>query len=362
MSLNVSTDAMDSPRPKTWSWDEMIEEFRALGGTAENVVQRVGQYGYGLFPIDPGKPVDIHVPDKLLIPHRWIRESGPDLIIDEKAGFDSRTQAFFTRYQREFSWGREGRQSALAWIAKVESLPQPVKLHLRQIMGRRFPKHNLGEEHALNCFLATRYVGYRGELCAMPVIELINHAVNANSFDTSDGIRVRGTYAEEVRVRYNVDDPLQCFFEFGFVSPEMWAFSLPITLRNVFGTTLIVRTETNKRQGPDGVLKHLPTLEHTDQGIVISHILMGHALMPQLPRSIFRRILPQLSPEQADEVFQLIARINIRLLVKLLDELEGHEEPICRELRAVVRLQLSVLAESFGARDLATLSIPAPKT
>jgi hypothetical protein len=355
----MSTDIPVIGRTESWSWDEMIDEFRALGGTADNVVQREGRFGYGLFPIDPTKPVDIHVPDKLLVPNKWVRENGPDLIIDEQAGFDDRTRAFFTRYQREFSWGREGRQSALTWIESIESLPEQVKLYLREIMGRRFPQHKLGEEHALSRFLATRYVGYRGELCVMPIVELLNHIPTANYFDTRDGIRVRGTHAGEVCIRYNMDDALQCFFEFGFVSPEMWAFSLPITVRNVFGMTLILGTDTNKRQGSGGELSQLPILERTDQGIAISHVLMGHATMPQLPRSIFRRIFPKLSSEQADELFQLIARINIRLLVKLLDELEGHDETICRELRAVIRLQLSALAESFGARDLGIFARPA---
>jgi hypothetical protein len=358
----MGTSIMDTLQPDAWLWNDMIEEFRSLGGTADNVVQRLGRYGYGLFPQDPAKPVDIHVPAKLLIPKRWIRENGPDLVIDEQAGFDARIRAFFTRYQREFSWGREGRQSALEWIAKFEGLPEKIKLYLREIMGRRFPQHKLAEEHALDWFLASRYVGYHGEQSVMPVVELINHLPTADYIDTRDGVRVRGMYADEVSVRYNMDDSLQCFFEFGFVSPELWAFSLPVTVRNVYGTTLIVRTETKKRQGPVGVQSHLPTLESTDQGIVISHLLMGHALMPQLPRSIFRRILSGFSPEQADEVFQIIARINIRLLLKLLDDLEGHEEPICQELRAVVRLQLSALAESFGARDLATLPILATRT
>ena len=31
--------------PKKWTWDQMIEEFRALGGVADNVIQKKGEYG-----------------------------------------------------------------------------------------------------------------------------------------------------------------------------------------------------------------------------------------------------------------------------------------------------------------------------
>ena len=48
-------------------WDEMIAEFRALGGVADNIEQRRGSLGRGLFPIDPGKPIRIAVPKLSLI-------------------------------------------------------------------------------------------------------------------------------------------------------------------------------------------------------------------------------------------------------------------------------------------------------
>ena len=35
-----------------YSWDDMIAEFRALGGTADNIVQAKGPLGRGIFPID----------------------------------------------------------------------------------------------------------------------------------------------------------------------------------------------------------------------------------------------------------------------------------------------------------------------
>ena len=48
-------------------WDEMIEEFRALGGVADNIEQGCGALGRGLFPVDPKKNVRIFVPENLLI-------------------------------------------------------------------------------------------------------------------------------------------------------------------------------------------------------------------------------------------------------------------------------------------------------
>ena len=49
-------------------WHAFLDEFRTFGGKAENVMQRKGAFGMGLFPIDPAKPVDLFIPDALLVP------------------------------------------------------------------------------------------------------------------------------------------------------------------------------------------------------------------------------------------------------------------------------------------------------
>ena len=48
-------------------WDEMLEEFRALGGTVENVRLGQGALGRGLFVIDPGRPFLVRIPESLLV-------------------------------------------------------------------------------------------------------------------------------------------------------------------------------------------------------------------------------------------------------------------------------------------------------
>ncbi len=335
----------------------MIEEFRVLGGTADNVVQRAGLHGYGLFPINPTKPVDVHVPENLLIPKKWVREDGTDLVVDEASGMNARTRAFFTRYQRTFSWGREGRQDALSWLEQVEGLPETIRRCLREKMGVILPQDKPGPEDVLARFIATRDISYRNDLMIMPVVELINHAPHATGYDIRDGVRVKGMHADEVFVRYDGgdSDSLMRFFSHGFVCDEKMALSLPLVFRDLIGATLIVRHNVMTRQGTKGVGALLPTVENTEQGIVISHLLLGSTSRPRVPRSIFRRILPRLSPEQADEAFQRIVSANIRILVDVLDVLDRHDSLFCRQLRAAVRLQLRALADSYGARDLDTL-------
>ena len=49
------------------AWHDMLTVFRALGGTADNICLRHGERGRGIFPVDPGRPIAIHIPENLLI-------------------------------------------------------------------------------------------------------------------------------------------------------------------------------------------------------------------------------------------------------------------------------------------------------
>ena len=60
-------------------WDAMLAEFRGLGGIADNICIRDGQFGRGLFPIDPSKPVDVYIPESLLIDVQHLHFAYADL-------------------------------------------------------------------------------------------------------------------------------------------------------------------------------------------------------------------------------------------------------------------------------------------
>ena len=75
----------------TWSWDEMIAEFRRLGGVAENFRYGTGPFGRGLFAIDPTQPVRLQVPKRLLIPTDMLVAKGDRLEIRPEAPVEPAT-------------------------------------------------------------------------------------------------------------------------------------------------------------------------------------------------------------------------------------------------------------------------------
>jgi hypothetical protein len=118
----------------------MIVEFRALGGVADNIEQRRGSLGRGLFPIDPTKPIRIAVPKNLLINVQDIVCENGLLRIKKGAKVGERERIFFESYQNEFSWGGEGKSDCEEFLERVDALPESV----REILAKEFDLALLG--------------------------------------------------------------------------------------------------------------------------------------------------------------------------------------------------------------------------
>ena len=48
-------------------WDFLLSEFSRLGGVAENVCQKEGEYGRGIFSVNPSLKARIFTTSKLLV-------------------------------------------------------------------------------------------------------------------------------------------------------------------------------------------------------------------------------------------------------------------------------------------------------
>ncbi len=345
-----------TPAPLSWTWDEMLVEFRALGGTADNVERREGPFGFGLFPIDPGRPVLLNAPATMLVPKRHVRQVGDDLVVAEDSGLDARVRDFFTRYQRTFSWGVVAPTYDDNFAQQLSSLPDEIRGAFERI-GIKIEAHVGQLPTPFKRFTKSRCIFHHDDVKFMPMIELLNHSSQYPTYDTRDGVRVAGTFPGEVLVDYGPADSLSRFFSHQFISDESRAFSLPISLPITNGNNLIVGRAIHERQLASAFAL-LPVRQEEGDRVVLSHLMLGNERMPRMPRTIFRHLLPALASEQSDELFQLIVRANMLLLLGLLEVLEVHDGPMVRQLRSVVRLQFKGIAQSFGARDPSVLSSP----
>ncbi|MEI9932551.1 MAG: hypothetical protein WDM89_18940 [Rhizomicrobium sp.] len=326
----------------------MITMFRGLGGIADNVTQKDGPFGRGLFPIDPAKRVRLHLPRNLLVPLEDAAFENDRLIIRSAAEMAGPERAFFDNYQEAFSWNAEGRAAAFAYIKSLDDLPSDV----RQLLSEKFSVAPLSaegslEDRAQRWFLDSRKMKLDGRYFLMPVIELLNHAPHGVPFDVTDGIKVEGAFSGEAFARYSIVDPFGMFQAYGFASPEQMCFSFPMT-HDKSAITINRDIDLNLKVGDFYIPEY--TIE-TDR-IVISCMMIGSAKFPRLSRGIFRHVLEQAGRSNADEVFDLILHTNRTKLFHLLEILEPHEGGLIPVLRKMVRYQLEAMSHCIGARNL----------
>ena len=336
-------------------WHSFLEEYRAFGGKAENVMQRKGAFGLGLFPIDPSKPIELLVPDHLLVPVDQVKVEDGNLVITDYSSFPEGYGDWFARYQRNYSWGAEGRENILDFEQGLKDLPSPLK----QLLKRhglynsevRFPGDNIDKE-ILRRFIQTRCINRQNSSVIMPMIDLLNHSPSFEGYEMKDqGIAVSGMYDGEILVRYsNNADPLARLLGYGFNSPEPLAFSLRCQLQHNDQAVLV---QGGSPKGP-GATPFKPCLiEKKDDRLVVKQPLLGSANTPKLPKTLFIQACNTLEEINIDAVqlFEQIHQRNTAILVNLINELNELEGAVAKKLQKGCLDQLLSLSMYYGQRD-----------
>ena len=198
----------------THDWDDLLEEFRSFGGRAENVVQREGPFGLGLFPINPTEPVELMVPKNLLVPADNVTLRDGEAVIQDDSAFPHEYADWFRRYQANYSWGADGETSVSRFATGLRDLPETVVKLLQdfRLYSRAEPDPTTDpRRQLLTKFLQSRCLGREGRLLVMPLVELANHSATAGNWQTgADGaVGVQGRFDGEVLVKYSNADPMQ---------------------------------------------------------------------------------------------------------------------------------------------------------
>jgi len=342
MSLRNNT-----PRSK---WDEMIEEFRALGGVADNIGQRCGSLGRGLFSVDPKKPVRIFVPENLLINVKEVVFENGVLRVKKGASVGERERSLFEYFQNEFSWGNGGKSDCEEFFDRIDTLPEHVRdLLVRDLRLAWLGALDKGDDRTQARFINSRMIAYGDGHVLMPVLELANHGVNGCSYDFKSGVSIQGSFKAEVLAHYGTVDPYGAFENWGFASSEPVAFSLPATLM-VGSRSLGIARDIFKKHARGNF--RIPVLDTEETKVRVSHLMLGHARFPRLSKGIFYKLMKDIGEPRAEAIFDEVRRYNIQKFLKLMEALDGHEGPMISTLIQMCRYQISAISHSIGTREI----------
>ena len=333
------------------TWNELLHEFRALGGTAENISLGQGKFGRGIFPIDQAKPIAIRIPDNLLVACKdiifinGVPQVGPTATITERG------KAWLNRYLAEFAWGSGGADEIKQKFEMAAALPKELRelLLTKYKCGSWFaePTDSLIQQ----LFFTTRIITYRGQPVAMPLIEIVNHG-DGPRYDLSDGVAVRGSFPGEVYVQYSELDSFDYFLSWGFATPRPVAFSIALALAGPVGSArLEIRQEFNAAL-VTSERAWIPDMFKKSDAVALSFLMIGNNRFPDLPKGIFYRLMRAGGQKGFEEAFDMVCHVNRLHFLDLLEELDGFDLPIARTLKAMARHHLRAMSYCVGVREI----------
>jgi len=329
-----------------WTWEEMIAAFRALGGTADNIVQGSGTRGRGIFPIDRSQPIRLHVPENLLIPESDIEFVDGRLKIRDSAKCGRPEREFFEEYQNVFSWGGAGRSDCAAFINALDRLPSEILslLFVGDPKERRLDSDSVRIERK---FLQCRRIEWNGEPVLMPVMELVNHESTAPPYNFSDDISIEGVFSDEVLVCYSREDAFGMFVGHGFASPERIAYSIPA--KRGGSHNLVIGRKINRKSMRGSY--YIPDFRIDGDTIELSYLMIGNLDLPPLSKGTFCSIARQAGWTNPEEEFDVIVHNNSMTFLKLLEMLESHEGGLVPTIRKMARYQLEAMSHCVGSLE-----------
>ena len=302
----------------------LLERFAALGGIAENVCQRVGEYGRGVFPIDSSRMAKIMTPKNLLVNADNLCLDGDHVVIKDGSGYTAEEIAFLELYWNDYSWGNSGNNDSASFLKFIVSLEEPIK---KQLLAGGFVDATLlsyreDNDCLLKRFVSERSVKFEDQSVLAPVWEFVNHSSFAAPLRiTPCGVETppMEPRSEEILFKYSgKNSPMSMWKKYGFACECIVAYSIPFSI-NIGNQALAIRCAG--RLGLDPKEK---TSFSVDGDVLSIKSLPVGCLSNALPRENFKSILSSvgLSADVANRLFPKIREVNLKARRDLIDSLQ----------------------------------------
>ena len=325
------------------NWDFLLSEFRRLGGIADNVCQKEGKYGRGIFSVDPSVKARIFTPTKLLVKKEDIFLENNKLRIKKDKEYDQEVRNFFNFYQDNFSWGSGGKETTELFEKGLSLFNPNLKELIKKYALVDLEKRHKGiwENVIKNQFLNARGVFFKNTSVIAPVWELVNHKVNSFNFVLSDeGISIPNypPLNFEITQTYSDMSPLSCFFDYGFFSEETMVFSIPFSV-NIHNIGIKMSCMGKSLQ--DDSMK----IERSGNHIIVEGLPIADVNYPKLPFHYFNEILRKIGNLNIpQDILLKIFNLNILIRKKIVDESNLIDNEVSRALTKLMLYEINLIS------------------
>ena len=326
------------------NFKSILDQFRSLGGVAENIDIGIGKYGRGLFPVDKKLPVKLVVPENLLINPEWISlDLNQQIILNDQCPLDKNIKSFFENYQRFFGWGDGGFDSIKNHHEKLLALPEEIKqfLFIFGFINEFELKATI--DYCLSTYISNRRIHYakNKKEVLMPVMELVNHGLYGKKCTEKNGFELSGLFNEEILAMYSRNyDAFEFFRRYQFSSPASFTLSSSIIIQHPsFGELHIARMSRLSEIRNKLII---PKTKKIDNAIHFSFLELTNKNFPDVPKKIFSDLMKdyKISNKISDEIFNGLIRKNRELILDFLKTCDKYDLPLIDKLKTMAYDQL----------------------
>ena len=324
-------------------WEFLLSEFRRLGGRADNVCQKGGDYGRGIFSVDSNLKARIFTPSKLLIKKDDIFLEDNKLRIKKDKEYNQEIRNFFNFYQDNFSWGSGGKKTTELFEKGLSLFNSNLKRLIKQYALVDLDERHKGrwENVIKNQFLNARAVKFKNISVIAPIWELVNHKVKSFPFCiTREGVSTPNypPLNYELMHSYSNLSPLNRFFSYGFFSEESMVFSFPFTI-NIDNVAVNIVCKGMGLQ--DDSMK----IERSGERVIIEGLPIADANHSRLPYNYFNEINKRIGDiNLSKDLLLKIFELNILIRKKILNESYLIENEVANTLTKVMLYEINLIS------------------
>ncbi len=324
------------------NWDFLLSEFRKLGGIADNICQKEGEYGRGIFSVDPSLQSRIFTPSKLLIKVDDIYLEDNKLRIKKDRKYDEEIRNFFNFYQDNFSWAHGGKETTELFEKGLSLFNSNLKELIKKYAAVDIDERHKGKWDSVikTLFLNARAIRFRDENVIAPVWELVNHKVRSLPFITTlEGISTPNYPAlkSELRFSYNNIGTIKRFFAYGFYCEETIVFSVPFEL--TFYPSKVTFCCKGNNLNDDSM-----KIEKSNNKIILDGLPIFDVNHPKLPFHYFEEVLRRIGDiDIPQDLLSKIFQLNISIRKQIIDESQLTNNLVSNTLIKVMNYEIDLI-------------------
>jgi len=327
------------------NFSEILRKFEDLGGIANNIELREGEFGRGLFSKNPQLPVKIRVPTHLLLSPSFISLNDKNQIqIKQKSTLDPIFISFYESYHNFFGWGNCGYKEINEFHNELIALPKNLKQYLLLFGWKRTDFDKKSNKELLNDYFISRQIRIKNESRLMPIIELINHSNSGKEFIVDQGVTVEGIFQDEVLTCYHGNlDAFHFFKNYHFASNSTLVLSCDVKIDVPKLGVINISRFDSEIEVKDGIV--IPKITKKNSEIQISFLDLSNGKKGSNPREIFITRMAEfnINKTTSNTIFDGLIDHNRKALSSLINECNLINSSIAKQIQLIAANQLKAL-------------------